>query len=224
MNSASNPSTVPPTVQHKVPQLVLGSTSRYRKELLTRLSLPFTVFSPGVDEEPLANETPMALALRLSLAKAWAVAKLPQLIDTDCIVIGSDQTATIDGLNLIGKPETHDNAVLQLRQASGKTLTFYSGLAVLRPATGFAQVLSVNTEVIFRHLTEQQIQTYLLTEKPYDCTGSAKIETLGITLVKSVSCPDPTALVGLPLIALTDLLSAAGLDLFSHLPSKSIGS
>jgi septum formation protein len=194
-------------------QLILASTSRYRRAMLERLAHPFEVIAPGVDEIHLPGETPLEIALRLSLAKAQAVAS--QADQNDWIVIGSDQTATIDGISTIGKPGSHDNAVRQLTQASGNQQTFHSGLAVIRPKTGFCEVLSIETIVQFKALTEAQIQYYLHKEKPYDCTGSAKIESLGITLIESVVCPDPTALVGLPLIALTALLQRAGLPLLA---------
>ncbi len=213
--------------------LVLGSTSRYRRELLSRLTLPlgidFSVHSPGVDETPLPQETPKNLALRLSLAKARAVAA--QLVGdqlsnddaessakkaaNDAIIIGSDQTATIDGIKVIGKPGTHDAARAQLLQASGKSLRFYSGLAVIRPAIGFEEVRCIEIEVQFKTLSPTAIERYLLAEKPYDCTGSAKIESLGIALVKQVHCTDPSALIGLPLIALSEMLETAGLKLLS---------
>jgi septum formation protein len=192
-------------------QLILASTSRYRRAMLERLDRPFDVMPPGVDETHLPGETPLQIALRLSLAKAQAVAVKAK--ENDWIVIGSDQTATMDGISTVGKPQTHENAVLQLRQASGKQQVFHSGLAVIRPKTGFSEVLCIDTVVQFRTLSESTIEQYLRKEKPYDCTGSAKIESLGIALVASVSCPDPTALVGLPLIALTALLQRAGLSL-----------
>jgi septum formation protein len=194
-------------------QLILASTSRYRRAMLERLEHPFEIVAPGVDETHLVGETPLQIALRLSLAKAQAVAA--QAGQNDWIVIGSDQTATIDGVSTIGKPESHENAVLQLSRASGNRQTFHSGLAVLRPKTGFCEVLSIATTVQFKVLSQADIQYYLHKEKPYDCTGSAKIESLGITLIESVSCPDPTALVGLPLIALTTLLERAGLKLLA---------
>jgi septum formation protein len=177
--------------------------------MLERLDLPFDVAASGVDETPLPLESPKDLATRLSLAKAQAVSGAHP---DDCIIIGSDQTATLDGVATIGKPGSHEAATKQLSNASGKTLTFHSGLAVIRPSTGFCEVISIDTKVRFKTLTPSQIETYLQREQPYDCTGSAKIETLGIALVAEVGCGDPTALVGLPLIALVDMLSRAGLD------------
>jgi septum formation protein len=191
------------------PRLILASTSKYRKAMLERLDLPFDVTASGVDETPLPLETPKNLATRLSLAKARAVSGA---FAGDCIIIGSDQTASLDGIATIGKPGSHEAATKQLSNASGKTLTFHSGLAVIRPSTGFSEVISIDTKVRFKTLTPSQIETYLQREQPYDCTGSAKVETLGIALVAEVECGDPTALVGLPLIALVDMLSRAGLE------------
>ena len=187
--------------------LVLASTSRYRRELLQRLHLPFEVVAPHVDEAPLAGERPPAAAQRLSMAKAEAVAgQRPE-----AIVIGSDQTATLDGVVIVGKPGGHERAVDQLRAASGRTMRFFSGLALVIKSTAFKRVIVVETVVRFRHLNDRMIEEYLLSEKPYDCAGSAKSEGLGIALIQSLECNDPTALVGLPLIALTGLLTEAGL-------------
>ncbi len=187
-------------------QLILASTSRYRRELLGRLRLPFDVQAPSVDETPLPGETPLAAARRLSLAKAQAVAaRHPQ-----AWVIGSDQTASLDGVNLVGKPGDHPRALAQLRAASGRSMTFHTGLALVNQASGFARVVVVDIGVVFRTLSDADIDTYLQAERPYDCAGSAKVESLGIALMASVSCDDPTALVGLPLIALTGLLHEAG--------------
>jgi septum formation protein len=191
-------------------QLILASTSKYRRQMLERLGIPFEVIAPGVDETPRKNETPFLLARRLSLAKAQAVADKAN--GQDWIVIGSDQTASIDGRTALGKPETHENATLQLKNASGRELLFHSGLCVIRPSMQFSEVTSIEISVKFRQLSVEAIENYLQREKPYDCTGSAKIEALGIALVERVNCPDPTALVGLPLIALTDLLERAGLN------------
>jgi septum formation protein len=191
-------------------QLILASTSKYRRQMLERLGLPFEIIAPGVDETPRKNETPFLLARRLSLAKAQAVAD--QANGRDWVVIGSDQTASVDGRTTVGKPETHENATLQLKHASGRELVFHSGVSVIRPFIQFSEVTSIEIGVKFRQLSPEQIENYLQQEKPYDCTGSAKIESLGIALVERVSCTDPTALVGLPLIALTDLLARAGLN------------
>ena len=189
------------------PPLVLGSTSRYRRELLERLRLPFTVERPEVDETPAPGETPQALARRLALEKAAAVAaRHPQ-----AVVIGADQVADLDG-EAIGKPGTHENAVRQLRRMSGRRVVFHTALAVLRPATGFAQSALAPVEVQFRTLGDTEIEHYLRLEQPYDCAGSAKCETLGIALLAAIHSDDPTALVGLPLIRTCELLRAAGLD------------
>lgn len=189
------------------PPLILGSTSRYRRELLERLRLPFTTVSPQVDETPHAGETPAALALRLALAKARAVATLhPQ-----AVVIGSDQVADLNG-RPVGKPGGHEAAVMQLRQLSGQCAVFQTAVAVVRADTGFAEVLLAPVTVRFRTLTDAEIERYLRLEEPYDCAGSAKSETLGIALLDSIESDDPTALVGLPLIRTCQLLRRAGLD------------
>ncbi|HSV68792.1 MAG TPA: Maf family nucleotide pyrophosphatase [Methylibium sp.] len=189
------------------PRLILGSTSRYRRELLERLGLPFESVAPQVDETPLAGEAPAALAERLAWAKAREVATR----HADAVVIGSDQVAELDG-QAIGKPGTHDNAVAQLRAMSGRAVVFHTALAVLRPATGYAELRRVPVTVRFRTLGDAEIETYLRAERPYDCAGSAKSEGLGIALLEAIESDDPTALVGLPLIATARLLRAAGLD------------
>ncbi len=192
------------------PRLILASTSRYRRELLERLRLPFETIAPEVDETPLPGETPPDLCERLSLAKAHAVARR----HAGALVIGSDQVAACDG-EPVGKPHTHDRAVAQLRRMSGRAITFHTGLALVRHGvTGvdFEQVLRVPVEVVFRNLSLDEIETYLRLEQPYDCAGSAKCETLGIGLLEALHSDDPTALVGLPLIATCRLLRAAGLD------------
>ena len=188
--------------------LILGSTSVYRRELLQRLRLPFDVVSPQVDETPAPGEAPQALAMRLALAKAHAVAdKHPQ-----ALVIGSDQVADLDGEPL-GKPGNHANAVLQLRRMRGRTVVFQTAVAVVCHATGFADQALAQVKVRFRDLSDQAIENYLLAETPYDCAGSAKSEGLGIALLESIDNQDPTALVGLPLIHTCRLLRAAGLAL-----------
>jgi septum formation protein len=192
-------------------KLILASSSKYRQAMLSRLTNDFTVIAPGVDESHLSGESPLQIALRLSMDKAKAVAGDAQ--DQDWVIIGSDQTATVDGASTIGKPHTHAAAMTQLQKASGNSMMFHSGLAVLRPRTGFQEVVSIDTTVEFRTLTDDEINRYLLKEQPYDCTGSAKIESLGIALVNKVQCDDPTALVGLPLIALSQMLARAGLKL-----------
>ena len=190
------------------PLLILASTSRYRRQLLERLHLPFDVVAPQVDESALAGETPLALARRLALAKAHAVAALRQ----DAVVIGSDQVADLDG-QAIGKPGTHDRAAAQLRQLSGRRVVFQTAVAVVRMATGFEQVAVAPVTVQFRHLRDDEIERYLRSEQPYDCAGSAKCETLGIALLDAIDSDDPTALVGLPLIRTCRMLRAAGIDL-----------
>ncbi|MDH5708889.1 MAG: Maf family nucleotide pyrophosphatase [Hylemonella sp.] len=189
-------------------RLILGSTSPYRRELLARLNLPFDVASPLVDETPLTGETPSDLACRLALAKARAVAtRFP-----DAIVIGSDQVADLDGESL-GKPGSHERAVRQLQRMRGRTVIFQTAVAVVGLDSGFSQTALAQVQVKFRQLTDAEIESYLQTEKPYDCAGSAKSEGLGIVLLDSIDNDDPTALVGLPLIRTARLLRAAGLQL-----------
>ncbi len=188
--------------------LILGSTSPYRRELLARLRLSFDVVSPEVDETPLPGEKPAALASRLALAKAQAVAtRFPS-----AIVIGSDQVADLDGQPL-GKPGTHERAVAQLGRMRGRTVVFQTAVAVVCQQTGFEQVELAPVRVRFRDLTDDEIENYLRAETPYDCAGSAKSEGLGITLLESIENDDPTALIGLPMIRTARLLRAAGLPL-----------
>ncbi len=189
------------------PALVLGSSSRYRRELLLRLRLPFTVAAPEVDETPRPGEAPAALALRLALAKARAVADLHPA----AVVIGADQVADLAG-EPIGKPGDHARACAQLRRLSGQTAVFQTALAVVRRSTGFEQALCLPVKVRFRALVEAEIERYLRLEQPYDCAGSAKCEGLGIALLEAIYSDDPTALIGLPLIHTSTLLRAAGLD------------
>lgn len=188
--------------------LILGSTSRYRKELLARLRIPFQVEAPEVDETPQAQESPKDLALRLALAKARAVAnKYP-----DAVVIGSDQVADLEGEPL-GKPGNHTNAVKQLKRMRGKTVIFQTALSVVCVATGFEQTDLAAVKVTFRDLTDAEIESYLKAEEPYDCAGSAKSEGLGIALLAAIDNDDPTALIGLPLIRTCHMLRAAGVKL-----------
>ena len=185
--------------------VVLGSTSRYRHELLSRLGLAFEVRAPQVDETPLAGESPLALARRLALAKARAVAaQCP-----DAVVIGSDQVADLQGTAL-GKPGTHANAVAQLRRMSGQEVIFQTAVAVVCAANGFEQLDVAPVRVRFRALSDAEIEAYLRAEQPYDCAGSAKSEGLGIALLDAIDNDDPTALVGLPLIRTCLMLRAAG--------------
>lgn len=189
------------------PTLILGSTSRYRRELLERLRLPFEVRAPEVDETPLPGETPAALAQRLALAKAHAVSAA----HPDAVVIGSDQVADLEGTP-VGKPGTHERAVEQLRSMRGRSIVFQTAVAVVRGSTGYVGTALAPVTVQFRELSDAEIEHYLRAEQPYDCAGSAKCETLGIALLESISSDDPTALVGLPLIRTCALLRAAGID------------
>ncbi len=192
--------------------LILGSTSPYRRQLLERLQLAFTVFSPDVDETPLPNEAPRNLALRLALAKAHAVAAATAAQHPGAVVIGSDQVADLNGQPL-GKPGTHERASAQLRQMSGHSVVFQTAVAVVCPATGFEQVDLAPVVVRFRDLSDAEIERYLRAEQPYDCAGSAKSEGLGISLLDAIDSDDPTALIGLPLIRTCRMLRAAGLVL-----------
>jgi len=188
--------------------LILASTSPYRRELLSRLRIPFDVHSPEVDETPRLDELPRALAKRLALAKAHAIAqRFP-----DAVVIGSDQVADLDGEPL-GKPGDHERATAQLRRMRGQTLVFQTAVAVVCRATQFEQVDLAPVQVIFRQLTDAAIEQYLRAETPYDCAGSAKSEGLGIALLDAIDSDDPTALIGLPLIRTCRMLRAAGLEI-----------
>jgi septum formation protein len=187
--------------------LLLASTSPYRRELLARLRLPFDVEAPGVDEQPRAAETPAQTAARLAVAKAEAVAAR----HPDAVVIGSDQVAERDGRG-VGQPGDHERATAQLRAMRGRTVVFQTAVAVVCAATRFRESALVPVAVRMRDLGDDEIEHYLRAETPYDCAGSAKIETLGIALVESVGSDDPTALVGLPLIRTCELLRRAGVD------------
>ena len=189
------------------PPLILASTSRYRQELLQRLHLPFEVMASAVDETAAPGEAPAALAQRLALAKAQAVAALRP----EAIVIGSDQVADLDG-EPIGKPGTHERAVAQLQRMRGRRVVFHTAVAVVHAERGFAEVLLAPVTVRFRTLGDDEIEHYLRTEQPYDCAGSAKCETLGIALLEAIDSDDPTALIGLPLIRTCALLRRAGLN------------
>jgi septum formation protein len=189
------------------PSLILASTSPYRRELLERLRLPFEVGAPNVDETPRVDEPPLALAQRLALAKAQALsAAHPQ-----AVVIGSDQVADLGGVP-IGKPGNHERAVEQLRSMRGRSVVFHTAVAVVRSSPAHLGTAVVSVTVRFRDLSDREIDHYLRTERPYDCAGSAKCETLGIALVDAIESDDPTALVGLPLIRTSALLRAAGVD------------
>ncbi len=188
--------------------LILASTSRYRRELLERLRVPFETHAPDIDETPHPKETPSALAQRLALEKANVVA----VLFPEAIVIGSDQVADMAG-EALGKPGDHARATAQLRRMRGQTLTFQTAVAVVCHATHFAQHDIAPVRVVFRQLTDDVIESYLLAEQPYDCAGSAKSEGLGIALLDAIDSDDPTALIGLPLIRTCRMLRAAGIEL-----------
>jgi septum formation protein len=187
------------------PALILASTSRYRRELLQRLRVPFECVPPQVDETPRLGEAPAALAARLALAKAQAVA----VLHPAAVVIGSDQVADLDGVP-IGKPGSHERALQQLRLMSGREVVFHTALAVVRGS--HAETASAPVRVRFRVLSSAEIERYLQIDQPYDCAGSAKCESLGVALLESIDSDDPTALIGLPLIRTCALLRRAGFD------------
>ncbi len=189
------------------PLLVLASTSPYRRELLARLQLPFTVASPEVDETPRDEERPQDTAYRLSVAKAAAVT----VAHPDALIIGSDQVAILDGVQL-GKPYTHENAFGQLQMMRGRSVIFHTALTLLNSRSGNCQTQVVPFEVKFRHYNDDLIRRYLNKEQPYNCAGSAKSEGLGIALIEKMSGSDPNALIGLPLITLVDMLTNEGVD------------
>lgn len=187
-------------------RLLLASTSKYRKALLERLGLAFEMASPDVDEQALAGEAPADTALRLSVLKARSVKDRFQ----DALIIGSDQVAAL-GAERLDKPGSHDNAVRQLRALSGRTADFHTAVALLDARDGRMQSQVVACRVTFRTLDDARIEAYLRREQPYDCAGSAKAEGLGIALIARMETEDPTSLIGLPLIALTEMLEKAGL-------------
>ena len=195
--------------------LILGSTSRYRQELLQRLQIPFDVAAPDVDESPLSGERPAAMAVRLAQAKAQAVARM----FPHAVVIGADQVADLNGLPL-GKPGSHEQAVIQLRQMRGQTVVFQTAISVVCVESGFAQNELASVRVRFRDLSDAEIENYLRTEQPYDCAGSAKSEGLGIALLDAIESDDPTALVGLPLIRTCKMIRAAGIALLAQPKAK----
>jgi septum formation protein len=188
-------------------RLVLASTSPYRKELLQRLGIAFEVAAPQVDERALAAEAPEQTALRLAALKAQAVRQAHR----DALIIGSDQVATHGG-RILGKPGDHATAVRQLRAVSGKSADFHTAVALLDAANGSIQTRVVPCRVHFRAFDDARVERYLQREKPYDCAGSAKVEGLGIALIVRIDTEDPTSIIGLPLIALTELLERAGLS------------
>ncbi len=190
------------------PQIVLASTSPFRRELLSRLCIPFEIVSPAVDESQLPGETPEVMVQRLSEAKARAgAAQFPR-----ALVIGSDQVAVVDD-EVLGKPGDHERARAQLQKLSGRTVSFLTGLCLYNAASGIAETRLVPFRVRFRTLDEARIERYLQREQPYNCAGSFKSEGLGITLFKAMEGDDPTSLIGLPLITLTGLLAKAGVVL-----------
>jgi septum formation protein len=193
-----------------LPKLVLASTSPYRRELLGRLQLPFEAVAPETDESPLAGESPVATAERLAEAKARAVAgRFP-----DALIIGSDQVAYVaGGSQRFGKPGSRDNAIVQLRSMSGKAVIFHTGLCLLNTATGRTHIRGIPTEVSFRELSDAEIHRYIDKEDALNCAGSARSEGLGIALLEYLRGDDPNALVGLPLIALAEMLRAEGIEL-----------
>ncbi|HEX8956586.1 MAG TPA: Maf-like protein [Burkholderiaceae bacterium] len=196
------------------PSLILASSSRYRQELLSRLRLPFSVRLPDIDEAPLPGEAPEETALRLARSKAEKVA----LDAPGSLVIGSDQVATLDGLQ-IGKPGNHERALEQLRTMRSRRVIFHTALCLIDSRDGSAwpqQLENVQTFVSFRDLPDAELDAYLRIEQPYDCAGSAKNEGLGIALIEKIESSDPTALTGLPLIALTTMLRKAGAQFFAN--------
>jgi septum formation protein len=197
-----------------LPRLILASSSKYRGELLSRLRIPFDVMAPDIDETPYPDEAPAATALRLAQAKAVAVAALVP----EALIIGCDQVATLDG-EQIGKPGSHDNALVQLRKMRGRHVIFHTALCVWdgrSNQTGqVVQLENVQTFVTFRNLPDHELDAYLRIEQPYDCAGSAKNEGLGIAVIEKIESSDPTALTGLPLIALTTMLRRAGVPFFT---------
>ena len=192
------------------PPLILASSSRYRRELLGRLHWPFECDVPDIDETPLADEAPADTARRLAQAKATAVARKHR----DGLVIGSDQVADCDGM-AISKPGGHAGAVAMLTRLSGRTVMFHTAVALLNVKTGRMQSEVVGVASTFRQLTAGEIESYLVREQPYDCAGAVKSEALGIVLFERIESDDPTALIGLPLIALSRMLRADGIDVLA---------
>jgi len=194
-------------------KLILASTSPYRRELLARLGVPFEVAAPAVDESPWPGEAPDQTAQRLSLLKAQAVARsFP-----DALIIGSDQVALLEGRQL-GKPGSHEKAVAQLQSMRGKALEFHTALTLLNARTRHAQTANVPVRLIMRNYSDAQIEAYLSKDQPYNCCGSAKSESLGIALIARFETEDPNALVGLPLIKLTEMLANEGVDVLTWSP------
>jgi len=202
---------IPSSAVGSTPRLILASSSAYRRELLGRLRLPFEAISPDIDETPRPGETPDATALRLAVDKARAIAAT----HPDALVIGSDQVATLDG-EQIGKPGDHARALAQLQKMRGREVVFHTALCLWDARTGTHQLDNVQTFVTFRNLPDDELDAYLRIEQPYDCAGSAKNEALGIAILERIDSLDPTALTGLPLIALSSMLRRAGVTFFKH--------
>jgi len=193
---------------NKLPALILASSSPYRQELLAKLGLPFTAMSPDIDESAWPGEAPEQVARRLSLAKAKKIAALA----AGASVIGSDQLAVL-GTTPLAKPGTHANAFRQLVSMRGHSVDFHTGLCVLDGRSGEIQQALVSYAVRFRHYTDEEIERYLCAEQPYDCAGSFKSEALGVSLIEEMKGPDPSALIGLPLIRLCEMLRNLGYNL-----------
>lgn len=206
MSAVPSPSDLSTILPQGAQKLILASTSKYRKELLTRLGIPFVCVSPEVDEQVLTGESPLETALRLAQAKALAISQ----IQPDAWVIGSDQVVDLQGVAM-GKPGDHQKAMKQLQLLRGHTVQFHTAVCLAKGPD--AQVINVSTKVTFRDLDDATLDAYLLAETPYDCAGSAKSEGLGICLLEKVQSDDPTALIGLPLIAVCTLLRNAGFQI-----------
>jgi 7-methyl-GTP pyrophosphatase len=195
-------------IQKINPKIILASTSIYRRELLQRLQIAFETVDPQADEALLPDETPQQSALRLAEVKARAVStKYP-----GALIIGSDQVAVLDEAQL-GKPMTHVNAIRQLQRVRGREVSFYTAICLLNSSTDHVQTRLVPCQVKFRHYSDQQIENYLCKEQPYHCAGSAKSEGLGIALIEYIRSDDPNALIGLPLIALVEMLGSEGVNI-----------
>ena len=192
---------------HLNQKLILGSSSSYRYELLLRLQLPFEVSSPNIDESALTEEKPETIASRLAEEKARAVAR----IYPNALIIGSDQVATLDGIQL-GKPLNYENAIKQLTSMRGKEVIFHTALSLFNSRSGRMQSKLVSSLIKFRELSDEQILNYLAKEQPYHCAGSAKYEGLGIALIERMESDDTSAIIGLPLITLVDMLVHEGVE------------
>ncbi len=189
-------------------KIILASSSPFRKALLNKLNINFETISPDINEDALENESPNDLVIRLALEKAKEIAKS----ENDALIIGSDQVAVLNG-KIIGKPGNHKNATIQLKNASGNKVTFFTGLCLYNSLTKTHQVKSVPFTVFFRELSKDEIESYLSIEKPYNCAGSFKSEGLGISLFSKFEGSDPNALIGLPLIELISMLKIEGVNI-----------